>query len=87
MRLGEEIARIDNGYILSSFAGRDLEMDEMRVVLDNESNLDDYLRGNPNIPVEKDGHLLITYDDTIIGLDRGKNGMIENIFPRDWRRK
>ena len=87
MRLGEEIAQIDGGYVLSSFAGRDLEMDEVKVILENESSLDNYLRGNPNIAVEKKGHILITYGDTIIGLDRVKNGMIENIFPRDWRRK
>lgn len=87
MRLGEEVAKIDGGYILSSFSGRDLKMHLQQVILPDEAVLDTYLRGSPDIEVSEDGPIQICFDNTVIGLDRGKNGKIENIFPRDWRRK
>lgn len=87
MRLGEEVARIDGWYILSSTAGRNLDIILPRTDIDDEVTLDAYLRWDPSIEVDADGDILICHDSMIIGLDRGRNGFLENIFPRDWRRK
>lgn len=44
MRLGEEVARIDGGYILTSTAGRNLDITLPRTDIDDEVTLDAYLR-------------------------------------------
>jgi hypothetical protein len=44
MRLGEVVARIDGGYILTSTAGRNLDITLPRTDIDDEVTLDAYLR-------------------------------------------
>ncbi len=87
MRLGEEVGKIDNGYMLTSCAGRDLPMDDHIHTIPDEMMLDRYLRWDSTLEYHEEGKILIEYRWLIIWSDRVKNGCIENIFPKDWRRK
>ena len=87
MRLGEEVGKIDGGYVLTSYAGRDLPLRDSIYTIPDEVTLDRYLRWDPTLECQDEGKVLIEYNALIIGSDRGKHGFIENIFPKDWRRK
>lgn len=44
MRLGEEVGKIDGGYVLTSYAGRDLPLRDSIYTIPDEVTLDRYLR-------------------------------------------
>lgn len=89
MRYGEYIGNIVNGkYEPNVWAFPFLNTTETEVyTLQDEVELDMYLRGNPLESDGKDGYILIEYDHVIIGLEERKDNMLSNLFPRDWQRK
>lgn len=89
MRWGEYIGNIVNGrYEPNVWAFPFLDTTHIeKYALQDEIELDRYLRGNPLESDGKDGYVLIEYDGVIVGLEERKENMISNRFPRDWQRK
>lgn len=52
----------------------------------NAEELDFYLRGGMLTP-DEDGYFLIMYQDEILALESSENGIIQNNFPKDWKRR
>ena len=89
MRYGEYIGNIVNGkYEPNIWAFPFLETSDIeKYTLQDEQELDSYLRGNPLENSGKDGYILIQYDGVDIGLEERKENIISNKFPKDWQRK
>lgn len=88
MRLGETIGFYENGKFKPNVrAYRDLQVEHLpKITLQNEEELDYYLRGGM-LETEENWYFLINYKDDIISLEKSENHIIENSFPKDWRRK
>ena len=88
MRLGETIGFYENGkFKPNARAYRDLQVEHLpKITLQNEGELDYYLRGGM-LETEENWYFLINYKDDIISLEKSENHIIENSFPKDWRRK
>lgn len=89
MRLGETIGFFENNHFSpNARAYRDLETENIpKIVLQSEEELDYYLRGGMLEVDSEDEYFLICYNDVILSLEKSNNGLIENSFPKDWRRK
>lgn len=89
MRYGEQIWSIENGKFESNtWAHRyiDTSMLESYVIQDDRE-LDEYLRWSPISTAWDDRAMLIQYADEILSLEWREDGVIKNSFPKDWRRK
>ena len=89
MRYGEYIGNIVNGRYepnVWAFSFLDTKNTE-KYTLQDEVELDIYLRGNLLESDGKDGYILIEYDGVTIGLEERKGNSISNRFPKDWQRK
>ncbi|MDD2694261.1 MAG: hypothetical protein PHY14_05105 [Candidatus Gracilibacteria bacterium] len=89
MRYGEYIGNIVNGKYepnIWAFPFLDTSNTE-KYTLQDEVELDMYLRGNPLESDGEDDYVLIEYEGVPIGLEKRKEDMISNRFPKDWQRK
>ena len=90
MRLGETIGFNENGqFTPNARAYRDLDISEIpKIILQNEEELDYYLRGGLLEADISDDYRLIVYKDEILALEWvNSDDLIENNFPKDWRRR
>lgn len=89
MRWGEYIGNITNGRFEPNVGAFSfLETSDIdQYIIQDEQELDSYLRGSPLESIGKDGYILIQYDGVNIGLEERKESLISNRFPRDWLRK
>ncbi|MBP9779514.1 RsmB/NOP family class I SAM-dependent RNA methyltransferase [Candidatus Gracilibacteria bacterium] len=89
MRYGEYIGQKEGGIfhpIASAY--RYLDVSGIRKhQLQNDLELDEYLRGKPLELNLDDGQIVIEYEGIILSLETIHHGIIENIFPTDWQRK
>ncbi len=89
MRLGETIGFFENNHFSpNARAYRDLHTENIaKIALQSEEELDYYLRGGMLDTDAGDEYRLITYADNILALEKSQDGLIENSFPKDWRRR
>ncbi len=89
MRWGEYIGNIQNGrFVPNALSGRFLDTSNIiRHTIHDEQGLDLYLRGNTIESHWEDEYVLIEFNGVPISLEQRKNGIISNIFPKDWQRK
>lgn len=67
MRWGENIGNCVGGNSLGYYAGRDMDVENYpKIDFPDEETLDAYLRGNPDIPCEHDGTILLCFHDVIL---------------------
>jgi NOL1/NOP2/fmu family ribosome biogenesis protein len=89
MRFWEQIGNIDNWrFEPNIWSSRYIDTVQIEIhKIQDEVMLDNYLRGNPIIDEWRDDYILISYNWEQIGLEYRKDNMIQNTFPKDWRRK
>ncbi len=89
MRFWEKIAALDEGRIsFEPFAYRYIDTTSRTVyTINNEQELDRYLRGESLECTLPDGDIIIRYESIDIALEEVNNALISNHFPHDWRRK
>lgn len=89
MRWGEYIGNIENGKLApNAWAFRYIETSGIATyTIQDEQELDTYLRWR-ELPNEgEDGYIAINYDGVIISIEQRKNSIISNTFPKDWQRR
>jgi hypothetical protein len=74
MRYGEQIGVVDHGrFVVSNRAWRYLDMTNTpRYIISDERGLDRYLRGEPIASAGSDEHILVSYDNQVLGLEYRK---------------
>lgn len=89
MRFWEKIAdKQGNSIVFDAFSHRYVDMSDLpRCEIQDETELDMYLRGAPLEKMREDGPVIMRYQNTDITLEESRNGNISNKFPRDWQRK
>jgi 16S rRNA C967 or C1407 C5-methylase (RsmB/RsmF family) len=89
MRFWEQIGGIENWrFEPSIWSSRYLDTTGVEGYgIQDELLLDNYLRGNPMIHEWKDAYILISYKWETIWLEYRKDTIIQNTFPKDWRRR
>ena len=89
MRFGEKIASIEWWVILfDPFSHRYIDIPSIqKYELQDENELDRYLRGELLESSLPDGSLIIRYNSLDIALEEISDSIISNHFPHDWRRK
>jgi 16S rRNA C967 or C1407 C5-methylase (RsmB/RsmF family) len=89
MRWGEYIGNMENGKLVpNTWAFRVLETNHLeRCQLQNEQELDAYLRENSLESTGKDGYIILEFKWVPISLEQRKNGIISSTFPKDWQRR
>ena len=89
MRLGERIATVDNGEMqFDPFSIRYTDTDNLpRYILEDEEQLDRYLRGELLETHSADGTIIVSYDKVDIAREEISDTILSNQFPHDWRRK
>jgi 16S rRNA (cytosine1407-C5)-methyltransferase len=89
MRFWEKIASIEDWVIrFDPFAHRYIDTTARKnYSINNEEELDKYLRGETLESMLPDGWVLVTYQDSSITLEEVSEWRISNNFPHDWRRK
>lgn len=88
MRFGETIWYLENNkFEPNARAYRDLEVWNFEeIFLNSDEEIDYYLRWWM-IETENDWYFLIKNKENIVSLEKSENNLIENNFPKDWRRK
>ncbi len=89
MRFGEYLGHMEKWvFSPSTTAYKHLDVSSIRRYgIENDEELDIYLRWNTQTSEEIDGPILIEYEWTSIGLEEIDTWIITNTFPWDWRRK
>jgi 16S rRNA (cytosine1407-C5)-methyltransferase len=89
MRYGEQIGVVDHGkFIVGHRAWKYLDISTTsRFSLQNEIELDNYLRGENIENIWIDEYVIIEYQGQIIWLEYRKWNIISNTFSHEWRRK
>lgn len=89
MRFWEQIGSIENWrFEPSMWSSRYLDTTGVeRYEIWDENLLDEYLRGSPMPSEWKDWYILISYKWETLWLEYRKDTIIQNTFPKDWRRR
>lgn len=91
IRLGQKIGRIEEGvFTPDNRIGRDFKLTKTSIYeVQNEKELDDYLRGKEIGENLEEGYSVLRYDGLNLGIETAnpKNGHFTNTFPREWLRR